>query len=83
MGIEEAVRWLRRKKAVALYAPENLVVFLKEGFWGVLYVKPRRSSPIESKDKQLIKKMDEWSWARIVYEENWPQIKQELEEWLR
>lgn len=86
MRIEDITRWLRAKGAVVSCAPEDFVIFLKEGFWGVLCVKPRKGSPMKPKNKQLIEKLNEWSFARVVWggkNSNWPEVKAELTEWLK
>lgn len=86
MGIDSITKWLRAKGAVVSCSPEDFVIFLKEGFWGVLYVKPRKGSSMKQKNKQLIEKLNEWSFARVVWggkDSNWPEVKKELDEWLR
>ena len=86
MGIDGITRWLRAKGAVVSCTPEDFVIFLLVGFWGVLCVKPRKGSSIKTKNKQLIEKLNEWSFARVVWggkSSNWPEVKAELTEWLK
>jgi len=54
------------------------IFFCKEGFYGFIEVKTAKSSPFQPLQKEFVAKMDKWSWARIVYPENWLEIKKEL-----
>lgn len=58
------------------------LVFFKEGFYGFIEVKAHKNSPFQIGQKEFLKKMDEWSFARAVYRENWSEVKQELSEML-
>lgn len=54
------------------------IVFFKEGFYGFAEVKASKKSPFQPLQKETLKKLDDWSWAKAVYPENWEDIKKEL-----
>ena len=58
------------------------IFFCLEGFYGFIEVKASKKAPFRPLQEEFIAKMDEWSWARVVYSENWPEVKQELEQML-
>lgn len=85
MEVEDINKFLK-KFGVIVFQKDSFIIFLKEGFWGVLYVKPSRRAPFKMAEKKKMEKMDAWSFARVVYggkNSNWPKIKKELEEWLK
>lgn len=55
------------------------IIFMLEGFWGGIEVKATRKSIFQPLQEETIKKLDTWSWAKVVYPENWPEVKAELE----
>ena len=55
------------------------VSFYKEGFYGFIEVKARANAPTQPLQLEFIKKMNDWSWAKFVYPENWEEVKIELE----
>lgn len=54
------------------------IFFCKEGFYGWLEVKASKNAPFQPLQEQFLKKMDDWSYAKKVYPENWPEIQAEL-----
>jgi Holliday junction resolvase len=56
--------------------------FYIEGMYGFIEVKATSKSPYQALQKETIEKLDEWSYARIVHENNWQDIKKELETFL-
>lgn len=54
------------------------IVFFKEGFYGFIEVKRTKSSRFQPLQKEALKKLDDWSWAKAVHPENWPEIQTEL-----
>jgi Holliday junction resolvase len=54
------------------------IVFFKEGFYGFLEVKRTAKSPFQPLQKETLAKLDNWSWAKAVYPENWSDIQKEL-----
>lgn len=59
------------------------VFFCKDGFYGWLECKATNISKRRPGQPQFIKKMDEWSYAKFVYKDNWKEIQKELEEMLK
>lgn len=57
--------------------PDRL--FLKEGFWGTFEIKASKKSKYQPLQKERIGQLDEMSYSRAVYPENWEEIKAELE----
>jgi hypothetical protein len=54
-------------------------VFFKEGFYGFAELKKSAKAPFQPLQKEFLEKMDEWSWAKAVYPENFEEIKKELD----
>lgn len=81
------VKWLKKEKKcfVMVTTPGGGipcgtadVFFCKEGFYGWIEVKASKTSKFQPLQKEFISQMDEWSWARVAYPENWEKIKIEL-----
>ena len=53
--------------------------FYKEGFYGFIEVKSSKTARFQPLQKETIAKLDNWSWCKVVYPENWQEIKEELE----
>lgn len=53
--------------------------FYIEGFYGFIEVKASKTSKFQPLQKEAVAKLDSWSWAKVVYPENWEEIQQELE----
>jgi Holliday junction resolvase len=53
--------------------------FCYEGFYGFLEVKASKKAPFQPYQKETVEKFDDWSFARIVYPENYDEIIAELE----
>lgn len=87
----KVAKWLRSKGCMVLKYQQNAttrasipdILFLKEGFWGALEVKKSKTAKYRPGQKEMVAKMDEMSYARVVYPENFDDIKAELEEILR
>lgn len=85
------VKWLRSQHCVVLKYQQNAttraalpdIFFVKEGFWGAIEVKKSKTAKYRPGQKETIQKLDEMSWCKAVYPENWPEIQKELEEILR
>lgn len=81
------IKWLRSHGFLVLKYQQNAttrasipdIIFLKDGFWGALECKRSKTAKFQPGQKEMIAKMDEMSWARIIYPENWPEVKKELE----
>ena len=81
------VKWLRSKGCMVLKYQQNAttragipdIIFLKEGFWGAIEVKKSKTAKYRPGQKEMVAKMNEMSWAKVVYPENWDETKKELE----
>lgn len=91
MGVEsklqtQAMRWLKSQGCWVCKMPAvagipvgtSDVLFLKEGFYGFLEIKASATAKFQPLQKEFIQKMDDWSYARAVWPENWPEIQDEL-----
>lgn len=87
----EIVRWLRKKGCFVWKCKQDATTqagvsdlfFCFEGFYGFIEVKKSKIARRRPGQKEFIEKMATWSWARMVYPENWGETKQELEEILK
>lgn len=57
--------------------------FFTQGFFGALEFKKSRGSKLQPGQKETIEKFNEWSYGRICYPENWPEVKEELDSLLK
>lgn len=84
------VRWLKSKKCIVLKYQQNAtthagipdIIFLKDGFWGAIEVKKSSKARVRPGQKENVEKMNEMSWAKFVFPENWDETKSELEQML-
>ena len=82
------IKYLRSKSCVVLKYQQNAttragipdIIFLKEGFWGAIEVKQSKTAKYRPGQKEMVAKLNEMSWAKAVYPENWDETKKELEE---
>ena len=83
----KVLKYLRAKGCIAYKMQQNAttriatpdVFFVKEGFWGAIECKASKNSKFQPGQKEMVKKLDEWSWAKVAYPENWADIKKELD----
>ena len=54
------------------------IVFFIEGFWGAIECKARKNSPYRPLQKDTIAKLNNWSWCKVVHEDNVDAIMLEL-----
>ena len=54
------------------------VVFFKERFYGFIEVKSSKGARFQPLQKETLAKLDAWSWAKVVYPENWEETQKEL-----
>lgn len=85
----EIIRYLRGKHCFVMKCGgagvpvgTSDVFFCVEGFYGFIEVKASKKAKFQPLQKEFIDKMIEWSWAKAVYPENWPETKVELEKML-
>lgn len=87
----KVIRWLKSQGCVVLKYEANAttkvgvadVFFCKEGFYGFLECKKSKNAKKRPGQQAFIDKMDEWSYGKFVYPENWDTIKAELGEMLK
>lgn len=88
----KVLKYLRSKGCIAYKMQQNAttriatpdILFIKEGFWGVIECKASKSSKFQPGQKEMVAKLDEWSWGRVAWPgECWENIKKELEEILK
>lgn len=58
------------------------VIAMKEGFWLAIEVKASKTAKFQPLQKETIEKLNEMSWAKVVYPENWEDVQKELNELL-
>lgn len=83
----KVIKWLRSKGCIVFKMQQNAttriatpdVLFLKEGFWGAIECKRSKSAKFQPGQKEMVKKLDDWSWAKVAYPENWAEIRAELD----
>lgn len=83
----EVVKWLRSKGCFVWICKQDATTqkgvsdlfFTYEGFYGFLELKASKNAPRRPGQEAFVKKMNEWSWAKMAYPENWGEIKRELE----
>ena len=82
----KVVKWLKSKGCYVVKNSANPgvpsgcpdIVFFKEGFYGFIEAKPKKNAKFQPLQKATLKKLNDWSWAKVVYPENWEEIKKEL-----
>lgn len=88
---DKIIKWLRSQKCIVLKYQQNAttrsgvpdILFLHEGFWGAIEVKRAKNAPFRPGQKAMVEKMDSWSWAKVVYPSNWPEVQKEIKELLK
>lgn len=53
-----------------------------EGAWIAIEVKDSPKAKYQPLQKETLKKLDDWSWAKRVDPSNWTEVKKELEKML-
>ena len=86
---QKITKWLRSQKCFVWKMQQNTqagvsdLFFCYEGFYGFLEVKRSKTAKRRPGQEAFVRKMDEWSYARVVWPENWPEIQKELKEMLK
>jgi len=81
------IRWLKYRGSYVVKTQPGAgvpvgcpdIIFFKEGFWGALEVKASEKSKFQALQELTIAKLDDWSYCKIVFPENWDEIRSELE----
>lgn len=82
------ITWLKQKGCIVIKlsavpgVPNGMpdVLFLLDGGgWGFLECKASKKARFQPLQKDWIKKLDSFYFARVVYPENWLEVKAELE----
>ena len=76
-------RFLAQREAHVFMIADDCCLFVKEGLWGLLVWRdtPHGKSSIK---QSIINKMNNWSWAKVVWPgEQWEATQRELEDLLR
>lgn len=55
------------------------VFFCIDGFYGFVEVKASKTAKFQPLQKERVEKLNEWSWAKVVYPSIWDEVKQELD----
>lgn len=84
---QKAVKYLKSKgcfvvkmqagPGVPKGTPDRL--FCKEGFYGWLEFKGSKTAKFQPLQKERVAMLNEWSYARVVYPENWDEVQAELD----
>ena len=88
---QKITKWLRSQKCFVWKMQQNATTqagvsdlfFCYEEFYGFLEVKRSKTAKRRPGQEAFVRKMDEWSYARVVWPENWPEIQKELKEMLK
>lgn len=82
----KVLKWLRSKGCIAFKMQQNAttriatpdILFLKEGFWGAIECKASARAKFQPGQKEMVEKLDGWSYAKVAYPANWKEIQEEL-----
>lgn len=83
----QIIKWLHGKKCFVMKCTvmpgvpvgTSDIFFCYEGFYGFIEVKKNAKAPFRPLQLEFLEKINDWSWAKTVYPENWLEVKQELE----
>lgn len=59
------------------------IIFMKDGFWGGIEAKASATSRYQPLQKDTIALLNDMSWCKAVHNDNWGDIKLELDTLLR
>ena len=83
----EIIKYLRHKGCYVIKTAPGMgtplgcpdIIALIEGCWIALEVKADVNSPCQPLQKETVAKLANWSYARMVWPQNWLDTKKELE----
>lgn len=87
----KVIKYLRSKGCIVYKMQQNAttklgtpdILFLHEGFWGAIECKASKSSKYQPGQKEMVEKLNEWSWAKVAWPDNWVDVEEELNELLK
>lgn len=82
MGSElekKIISFLRKHGCVVKRTDFPSILFLKEGFWGAIECKASARAKFQPGQKEMVAKLNDWSYATIAHPGNWDEIKKELD----
>lgn len=82
----KVIKWLRSKGCIVYKMQQNAttriatpdVFFIKEGFWGAIECKASARAKFQPGQKEMVAKLDDWSYAKVAHPGNWKEIQEEL-----
>lgn len=82
----KVIKWLRSKGCIVYKMQQNAttrlatpdVFFIKEGFWGAIECKASARAKFQPGQKEMVAKLNDWSYAAVAYPTNWADIQKEL-----
>lgn len=82
----KVIKWLRSKGCMVYKMQQNAttrlatpdVFFIKEGFWGAIECKASARAKFQPGQKEMVAKLNDWSYAAVAWPDNWPEIQKEL-----
>jgi Holliday junction resolvase len=84
----EIIKWLKGagcyvvKTKAGMGTPVGCpdIIFLYEGAWGVIECKAAKNSKFQPGQQSTLQRLRNWSpFCYVVYPENWPEVKAELQ----
>ena len=72
-------RWLKKHGCIVKRTESPTFLFLKEGFWGAIECKASARAKFQPGQKEMVAKLNDWSYATIAHPGNWDEIKKELD----
>lgn len=85
----KVVRWLRQKGCYVLTLtahpgiPDGMtdvLALFDGGGWAALEIKKSKSAKFQPLQKATINKLDKMFYSRVVYPENWEEVRNELDQ---
>ena len=55
------------------------IIFMLEGFWGVIECKRSKDAPWRPLQKERFEKLADWSWGAVAYPENCDEVIAEID----
>lgn len=75
---KDVERWLKKHGCIVKRTESPTFLFLKEGFWGAIECKASARAKFQPGQKEMVAKLNDWSYAKVAWPANWPEIQEEL-----